>query len=590
MSDTASTVDDGLALFEKVAKRHLQRLSGIPRLDGFRTALADELAARQVPRLAASAAREVDKGLDAAAAGPVAAALYAATAVAAFAQEAAGDWSTASKTWEACASLKRVSILKFHAIAHHAMSLAKEERHDDARCQLRTANSEIDSEIAEQRRRANNSEAGVAQFFHSLFAGALKASDEDLADKLGGVSEWQAVVEDLLLNPADTPERVAKWRLYTALAEGPDVLAAYKTQHSLKDSRLVPRTAGLLAILKGWSSSIPLVAKSVALDLDTPPDVGGGCLLQWGEMGLCIDPGLGFVQNLHSVGGHIRDIDGVLTSHNHLDHTADLERVHNLSVEFKHPVDYFFDCGTLSKKPDTVDWGEERPPVTGLGGEAWKDDGWGMVGEKGRDFPFRLRAFNAIHPKADSPIGFRLEAVSDGGDKCTYGFTCDTEADPDDGAMMYSVLDDVDILVLNFSKTDWVDLRGDGGISNHLGYTGCTKVLQRCRAKLYLLSEWSAERGDMRFEVMHMLQAQFPGKLIMAADVGLMIATEGATDANKRVVRVLCESCQSWTEPESITALRPETGFGRIRYRCRYCLCGSGVVTSAITAAPPATD
>jgi hypothetical protein len=79
---------------------------------------------------------------------------------------------------------------------------------------------------------------------------------------------------------------------------------------------------GTLSILRRWNSFTPTLSSTVN------KSKGGGYFLRFYDnqknIGIVIDPGYNFLENFFSQGFKIGDIDFVLVSHSHPDHTADL--------------------------------------------------------------------------------------------------------------------------------------------------------------------------------------------------------------------------------------------------------------------------
>ena len=85
----------------------------------------------------------------------------------------------------------------------------------------------------------------------------------------------------------------------------------------------IPRskTAGLneLVVLRRWSSYSPLLAR------EGHETVGGGYLLQWHNHRVAIDPGVGFIRNVHELGHAAYNFDTLIMTHQHVDHCAEME-------------------------------------------------------------------------------------------------------------------------------------------------------------------------------------------------------------------------------------------------------------------------
>jgi tetratricopeptide (TPR) repeat protein len=89
-----------------------------------------------------------------------------------------------------------------------------------------------------------------------------------------------------------------------------------------------------LLVLRRWNSYTPIVPTS------GDPSRGGGYFLRiydpesqrW--KGIVIDPGYNFIENFHESGGRIIDIDCIIITHAHDDHTCDFEALLTLAYQY----------------------------------------------------------------------------------------------------------------------------------------------------------------------------------------------------------------------------------------------------------------
>lgn len=100
-----------------------------------------------------------------------------------------------------------------------------------------------------------------------------------------------------------------------------------KTKRFPSDDKL----KAVLTVLRRWNSFTPALASSV------DPSKGGGYFLYFEYnnkyLGIVIDPGYDFLDNLFSQGFRIGDIDAVIVSHAHPDHTDNLPSILSLFHE-----------------------------------------------------------------------------------------------------------------------------------------------------------------------------------------------------------------------------------------------------------------
>lgn len=82
-----------------------------------------------------------------------------------------------------------------------------------------------------------------------------------------------------------------------------------------------------LLILKAFSSSTPILL-NYAKGTDTYS--GGGFYIRWNGCGIAVDPGYRFIERLHEAGYSVLDINVVIVTHEHIDHTNDIRLLDDL--------------------------------------------------------------------------------------------------------------------------------------------------------------------------------------------------------------------------------------------------------------------
>jgi len=84
-------------------------------------------------------------------------------------------------------------------------------------------------------------------------------------------------------------------------------------------------------ILRRWNSYTPIIA-------DKDISKGGGYFFKIHDYGIVIDPGFNFLDNFKSTGYQFQDIDHILITHAHNDHTTDLESILTLLHEYNDAI------------------------------------------------------------------------------------------------------------------------------------------------------------------------------------------------------------------------------------------------------------
>lgn len=80
--------------------------------------------------------------------------------------------------------------------------------------------------------------------------------------------------------------------------------------------------------LQRWSSINPAVPRPSAFKMK-----GGGYFITFQGMGIAIDPGINFVENLYSEGFSIADVHYIIATHDHIDHIAEIDTI--MSLHYK---------------------------------------------------------------------------------------------------------------------------------------------------------------------------------------------------------------------------------------------------------------
>ena len=96
-----------------------------------------------------------------------------------------------------------------------------------------------------------------------------------------------------------------------------------------------------LLVLRRWNSYTPIVTDNFHIGK------GGGYFLKVNGKGIVIDPGFNFIDNFRAAGHLFHEIDVVLVSHAHNDHTADLESILTLLDKYNKEIK---DSSDLNKK------------------------------------------------------------------------------------------------------------------------------------------------------------------------------------------------------------------------------------------------
>ncbi|MBD3284781.1 tetratricopeptide repeat protein [candidate division WOR-3 bacterium] len=321
----------------------------------------------------------------------------------------------------------------------------------------------------------------------------------------------------------------------------------------------------ILAILKGWSSFIPVEFYAEPCDFEHQLFQGGGYFLKVREKGIVIDPGVDFLVYFTREGFHIKEVDYVFVTRNHMEHSANLTgladlyhqwRLYEPQRESDSSLDFYLNPATkreyeqkISKKLDTASI--HRLAV--------------------RKTPYRLKdtarvdAFGTTYdPKGTArAVGFVMTAELENGEKRRIGYTSDTNYFRD----LPRKLAKCDVILTHFSIAGPEGFEDTDSGEESLNYQGLRKLIEGTRAKLYVISKFWGARGDYRIEFIDKLLYDFSkkkrGVTIIPGDVGCMI--------NLSDYGIRCSNCGAFVPYEDIEIQKPSGDFGKLAYVCRSC-------------------
>lgn len=317
--------------------------------------------------------------------------------------------------------------------------------------------------------------------------------------------------------------------------------------------------------LKGLSSSSPILYNNT---FGTNMR-GGGFYFRWNGFGVAVDPGLYFVTNMHEHGLSIHDINAVIVTHNHIDHTGDIPLLDDLEHQIRgvksiqwYVCQEIHDTGWLEKcNVHLVSRGQSHKLsdfVTLRTTETRHIEDASVPGG------YRTTTFGCVFTLKPYtlPSGERI------GER-VMGYTSDTTYW--DG--MERDYDHADLLIANISSVRKEDLLLDEQHPIHLGFGGCMRMLLNFTQtpELFLLSEFWNGIEDIRFPVSKQLRRAAMQKGVNAA----VLPTEIGMEIDLANIGVKCSCCGSWAK--KISLIRPKTEFGEMNYVCEECIITSGV-------------
>ncbi len=346
-----------------------------------------------------------------------------------------------------------------------------------------------------------------------------------------------------------------------------------------------------LIMLKGWSSSTPLINSPNFRN----QKFGGGFYIRYNGLGIVVDPGCNFVENMHEHGIYISDIDYVIITHSHIDHYNDMETLATMNYEYNKIIKDRSFPKFKNLQPHKINW-----LVDGITYDRFKDENVypraehifkkvnlrknisipktiGSIDaialeEEIKDTKIKISYFHTIH-NCPSSFGFKLELseMRNKQNNVVIGYTSDTAFFD----KLSNNLEKCDILISNISELCENDLLKKTVESDfHLRLQGCINLVEKMDAipKLYIISEFWGGKEDIRLFIVNTLIDRFNNTVfkskktynpkVLAGDVGLTINLEN--------LDTKCSFCKDYSRTDMINTIL--TGpYERLKYVCDNC-------------------
>jgi tetratricopeptide (TPR) repeat protein len=334
---------------------------------------------------------------------------------------------------------------------------------------------------------------GVARFLEGRYGAAL----EDFRS---------AKIEDLAIKKFDSPAIRAIAYMEETIFPTKEIIK--KNQDRLVKDLNAPRAleklvgAYVLRTIHKWNSSSPLFSRGVSQ--------GGGYYLtlknaEGAVKGIAIDPGYDFFDIFRDLGLGIADIDAIIITHDHDDHTQSVEGIlsllakyndHNLEKRSK-VIDVFGSPGAMLKFQGVLSATDQSGAKEInfkllVPGNTITDVDHANTVEK---YGFKLYVKQAHHTEMwtgqESSVGVVIETriKEKGAGPICIGITGDSRYEPEMGKQ-YS---DCQIILLNIGS---IEKEEGKFLSQHLGLRGCINLLKEARLgkpTLAILTEFGEE-------------------------------------------------------------------------------------------------
>lgn len=328
----------------------------------------------------------------------------------------------------------------------------------------------------------------------------------------------------------------------------------------------------MLYVLNGWNFH---PAAKPLLFTEESRKSSGGHYLRWNGRGIAINPGSGFLENFHSQGLSIRDIDYVVVTRNSPEAYADVKAISDLNQQLnktapdRQIIHYYLHqrvCLELAPflKPS---FKQARNTIHKLEMFLDSPDVEKIELAEGitlhyflTTMPGASQGYNKLdeHSFSQSNLGIRLELTNDH-KKLKLGYLSGIAWSP----LLAHHLGHCDIILAAFGNTNPTDYSKLGYNDECLGYFGTATLLEELAPRLMLLTEFGGREGDIRIEVVKKMRAENSDNSrmhseLLAADIGL------ALDLNS--LKIKCSISEASVPAGQVSAVASSDSFGRLRY------------------------
>lgn len=363
-------------------------------------------------------------------------------------------------------------------------------------------------------------------------------------DRMGPEKERHKLIETILGNQRD---------LESVLAKPP---------------RRAKRKDKTLYILRRFNSYTPLLAYSGSTSR------GGGYFLEWNDYGIVIDPGFNFVQNFLEVTNldgsrrfSLPDIDAIVITHAHNDHTGDFEALLTLIYEYnkkntdKISIDVYLSPSAMKKLIELFRL--ERETINNI--YTLNPGGASLEVTKG----LKLKPIPAKHDDIISEE-YCIGLVFEGADRRLV-FSSDTEWSDKLIKPAYEKHRKCDYFIAHLGTVTEKEMSYSGGkakeqifCKNHLGLVGVIKAIEALKPKYVILSEFGEELKGHRARISKILQdgLQEHTKRVIPGDLALRIQIDNE--------KAYCPGCAKFQEIKTILYFE-KPGKDEIEYFCEKC-------------------
>jgi hypothetical protein len=311
-----------------------------------------------------------------------------------------------------------------------------------------------------------------------------------------------------------------------------------------------------------WTPALPFISGQERIKALTDSKIlryrtGGGYFLSDGKASIAVDPGYGYLESLYQVHGiTIRDLDAVIITHDHPDHSAELNNILTLRFQYRemmvgHPLLVFMNASSFYLYKHLLEY--HKAILHEAGPVRMEPNGTYTISD------FTIKTVAVEHEEildsctrdvigAAGPseaLGLSIQGTSDHVANRTFKISIvgDTSF-PRDRAKAQALLDtlgkpDVVAVHLGSIEKEWANNpssdaskidygRGKRDKGKHLGINGCAKMIALLQPRVAIITEFGEEldsdsnRRTVTDIIREFSRCSMP--VVLPSDIGLSIA------------------------------------------------------------------
>jgi tetratricopeptide (TPR) repeat protein len=332
----------------------------------------------------------------------------------------------------------------------------------------------------------------------------------------------------------------------------------------MNSSKTITSSECYFQVLRRWNSFTPAIPERSRSNL------GGGYILVSDRQGTVIDPGYNFIENFAQRGFSLGDVDNIVLTHAHDDHTADFEAILSLLRKLKanKKINLFANLGASVKFSNLIAKNESAIGKVEILNENRKY----QLTPRSKMEATRAKHKDILTEESTKGLIFEVES---GARSYKVGLTSDTAffITTGDEKGLSTIFENMDVLIFHIGSMQKQEFEclEDNFESHkyegeHLGIRGVLNLILQCRPKLAIISEFGEELRELRTMIAGEIDNRFENfdstgtVRVIPGDIGLKILFDDE-------IKVECEVCGN---PVKIGKIRyTETMINhKIAYHC----------------------